>query len=779
MKTKFYFIILFTALSCLNVFGQEAFIISEDFDNPEHFNADQFCPDQWKSEGTYPLIRGLSTDYGLPPYSGSYILATTPSTLNTRDEVIYTPMMSLAQGTECKISFYYLAPGGTPAFVKNTGLMIKAGTDQTLATQTIEIKKIEGAEYKDWTKIEATFIPEKNENYCFSISLTTQLSQSGMVAFDDFSITGFSPKKEEDSFTPDSANVAIALKVPYTESFDNENDNYDGTTYVPAKWLSTGTIPFTTLSNTLLKARTGDYYLYTDYSETKRDECVYTPFFNLKAGQEYAINCYVHLDAENLTPNTNYTNSLHISVATQQDDSHKQVLLELNNYSNTEPWELQTVKFTPAISGAYCFAYNLYSDGPFSGFVALEDFSITLSGVDPAPEAKFGVNQLYNITTGEMQLYEKQDVQIINLSKYAKTYKWSVNDTENAIFSNDTISDPVVSFKKSGSYTIKLTTGNDTGEDESFKELNILIADNNQKNLGITPTSPFDTPLMKGSVPHYKTSELDFITGPNHYYKTVAERVEVPENINFKINTMNLVLTNLRYKSRNTGKNQSDGKVEVVFYGEKDGLPDETNEYGRYTSTFKELFGENGIGSIYGDPCDIIFPEGITVEGNFYITFIYDSDFDIEVEDVNIGRSFVGLAALEHESSVTTLYAKPSNVPTDSKATVDKWCKIDELDSKAAGYGLWYVLWIDSNDKTKDGIAINPLGEIVFDVLVSDDSILVSGTEAGETVVLYDINGKNICSIRANNHSVRIPRYQTDHGVYIVQTKKGSKKIVL
>ena len=688
--------------------------------------------------------------------------------------------MDLAGGVVCNMSFYYLAPGGRPPAVKNTGVVIKAGTGQNLESQTIDVAVVEGKEYAAWTKVEVNFVPETDGHYCFSLSLVTKLSQSGSVAFDDFSISGQSPGSAgTESLEPDPANDEVALKVPYNESFDNENNNYDGSTFVPAKWLTTGTMPFVTLNSTDLEARTGEYYLYSDYSPVERNECLYTPFFHLEAGQEYAIRCYVHLDGENFTDETNFTNSLCISVATRQDQTQKRELLMLDHYVNKKPWELQSVKFTPEASGAYCFVYNLYSDGPLSGFVAIEDFSITLSGVDPAPEANFGVNQLYDITSGEMLLYEGQTVEMIDLSKNAKTYQWSIVDNDKATISDDAIANPIINFPEEGKYTVKLVVGNLTGEDTVFKEINVVKAEYvAEEDYGITSTSPYDEPLMRGKVPTFNSTELDFISGPNCYYRTFAERVVIPQNETLKVSTLNLILSNLRYKPNNTGStSQYDCKFEVVLYGETDGELDETKEFGRYSSTMSRTFGTMGIGQSYGEPRDVVFDQPIEVTGTFYIAFIYDDAFDLVEDDVNVGCSFTSLAVLKHESMVTTLYAKPSVLPENAELIANQWTAIDRLDVDVKGCGLWYVMWIKG--KNSVDIAVDASGRVVFDVLVNDGNILVSGTEVGEQVAVYDIHGVEVASVVAQGQSVAIACTQMASGVYIVKTQHGIRKIIL
>ena len=760
--------------------GGEAFAVKESFDDPSHFTLSDTCPDGWQSVGTYPVTRALAEDYGIISHSGSYIFATTSSPVSPRDEMIFTPMYQLAAGNECKVSFYYMAPGGIPAAVKNTGLVIKAGNAQTADAQTIEVGSVEGAGYAEWTKFEFTFTPETDGEYCFSIGFVTKLSMSGTVAFDDFEITGAKPSAgggDEDEFYPDVNNEVDVEALPYKESFDNENNNYDGSTYLPHGWFTTGNMPFVTVSTTDLPARTGKFYAYTDYSTEKRNECLYTPFFMLEAGKEYEISSFVHLDKKNFTDETNSVNSLSIRVSIQQDNSCFRELKYLENYSNFDPWEEQKVTFVPEVSGAYCFSYCLTSDGPYSGFVAIEDFSITQVGVEQMPEANFGVSQLYDIATGELVAYPGQGVKLVDLSKNAKSYKYTLfADYGEAQLDDETAAEPVVTFLSSGIFTIKQEVTNSLGTSETFKEYSVTIYEGECPDYGITATGPNDKVKMRNEIPTFKLGENEYITGPNHYYRHFAERVPVADDVTAQIKTLNLILTNLHFKSKNTTSDeQYNAPLDIVFYGETDGKLDETKEFGRLSSTVSEIFGRTGIGASYGEPRDVVFETPIETVGTFYITFEFSDIFDLEVDDPNIGCSYMSLGSVRHESLQSSLYGKADMIPEETDLKLGEWYEVEQYSDRFDGMGLWYVLWITSADGTVT--AINNAGSVVFDVRVADDRIYVSGTEAGDDISIYDISGRMVRHAVASGNGASVSAEGMAAGIYVVKTDAGTKKI--
>lgn len=112
------------------------------------------------------------------------------------------------------------------------------------------------------------------------------------IPTEKINVTGISLAATKASIAPRSAEdverekapvVHDTAQMPYSQSFDNENGDYDGTSSLPEGWQSTGTMPFVTANMTALPAPTGEYYMITGESSAIRDERAYTPFFDMKA----------------------------------------------------------------------------------------------------------------------------------------------------------------------------------------------------------------------------------------------------------------------------------------------------------------------------------------------------------------------------------------------------------------------------------------------------------------------------------------------------------------
>ncbi|RRC99442.1 T9SS type A sorting domain-containing protein [Prevotella sp. OH937_COT-195] len=766
------------ALTCVVMFSVSAnagiFTIVENFDDQSHFTTSENLPDGWKSEGTYAFSRNTGTYFGIVARSGDYIFATPSSMMPTRNEVIYTPLKKIMAGKPCKISFYVYAPGGNPPAVRMNSFTVKAGKAQEMDAQTIEVLETPKRTFPDWTLLEGTFTPDDDAEYCFSISLASSLTSCGIVAIDDVEITGEEPSPIPDPDPdPDPANLAEAITPPYSQSFDNENNDYDGTTYVPAKWIAMGTNPFITANSNDLPAVTGTYYIVSPPSVTMRNDVLFTPYFSLKKDVECIITFYTHLSG-----NGEGKSTLDFLAGTGQTLDLQKSIYTLADHSNFG-WELNTVRFTPKKDGAYCFSFLITSPELSTGLVALEDFKVTTAEIEALPKPSFYVDALYDITESTVVLSENQSLKIYNLTENATSYEWTIEPATNEFVSNPVAKDAELKFTDSGSYTISLNAQNEYGEKKMSRELNIEIVEIPTLEKGLTKQGSGDATLARGKVPTLSTSEWDFITGPTHYYRNIAERFEVSEENEVNIKTLNLILTNLRYKpNENSYDDQYNGKFEVIVCGEKDGKIDESNVFGRYTSTMAKTFGTTGVPGNWGIMKGIVFAEPVKVKGNFYLVFSYPDNFDLDIDDINVGSSYLGLAALEYVSGATTLMVKPDSVPENSGATVGEWCTIDKLDNTQKGNGLWLTMWVDIEDGSlPTGVyAIDNKGNVVFDVCTANDGFIVSGVKDGEQITVFDVDGRKVASALSVGRSTFIPFNGT--GVYVVKSNEGTRKLV-
>jgi hypothetical protein len=292
-----------------------------------------------------------------------------------------------------------------------------------------------------------------------------------------------------------------------------------------------------------------------------------------------------------------------------------------------------------------------------------------------------------------------------------------------------------------------------------------------------------DALLERGLIPAFSANgneeyDYDFVTGYNRYYHKLAERFELPEGTKLNISVLTTWLAHYKNCAYTSGYD-SEKPFEVVLYGETDGKLDENKVFARISSTMKDMFGSSGIGSGAGEGRTIdfvnLYGDPIAVEGTFYVAFEFAPNMTITAYDPNIGRSYFATNAIKHATEKATLYVKPVAVPANSTVQPDgNWYPVDMLDNTKKGMGMYFILWV--NNMSGD-VAINARGEAVFALRVDGNNLVVSGTQAGETVRVFDVNGMLVASATASDNSTIIP-VDGLGGVYIVNTLAGTSKFV-
>ncbi len=720
----------------------ESFEIYENFDDDSHFTEGTVVPDGWSSIGSSPAARMEAGMYmtGYNSHSGTYVLHSSDNISVVRDEVIFTPMMELAKGKDAVLSFYVYAPGGSPAAFYSY-IEVKAGTAQSMDAQTISLGAT-NEPMSSWTELAFLFTPATDGEYCFSIALkqsTELVRDHGIVGIDDVTITGFKPNgggddgndDNDDELVPNPDNYVNAKAVPYFNTFDNYDNDYDGESYLPSGWYSSGTYPFFTANINGLDAVTGTYYLVTTESDfDNRDEILYTPLLRLSNEHEYVISYYLYMPG-NSGGGVLRATDLTVTVGTEQNiDYHPVVKHAIKDQSISE-WTYQEFTFKPELSGAYCFAFSLSSDVNYSGMVGIEDFKITAPGLVENPIAEFAIGGNFNVIDSRMVVYKDQYIDLTNLSEHGEEYLWEITSPTGSV-QQLTDENPSVLFDESGEYNIELTVSNSAGTRSTSHKVEVEYIDYNNQDYTIMTLNPNqDEMLERGSIPAFSANgvedyDYDFVTGYNRYYKKYAERFEIPSSVKMEISVINTWLAHYRNRVYTTGSD-SDKPFEVVFYGETNGQLDEDKVFARISMTLKDAFGTTGTGSGAGEGRSInlvdFYGKPVEVEGTFYVAFEYADDMTIMADDPNLGRSYIALNTIKHATKNATLYVKPTSVPANSDVEADgNWYPVDMLDNTMSGVGAYIILWVaneiegggDGGDDDDDNPELNPSVEITM-----------------------------------------------------------------
>lgn len=588
---------------------------------------------------------------------------------------------------------------------------------------------------------------------------------------------------EEIFMEPNPENYSSAYELPYFNTFDNYDNDYDGTTVVPAGWKSVGSSPFFTANINGVSAVTGSYYIVADESaDDERDDRLYTPLFRMVAGKEYTVSYYLYMPG-NSDGGILRATDLRVTVGTEQDIDFQPITVQLIEDKSIGQFTKQEFKFTPEESGAYCFAFSLNTDVNYSGIVAIEDFNITAPGLIPYPIANFGFGGIYEIFYSNMLTYPNTPVVIKNLSADADSYAWTVSCPDGTQLTS-TEENPEFIFNQTGNYNIALEVKNTRGTRSTNKNIPVQYISENYDGSLTTWNPNHDAMYERGLLPSFadlytEDYDYDFVAGYNRFYRKMAERFEMPDNVSLEISTLNVWLAHYKNRAFTSGYD-SEKPFSIVFYGETNGRIDTTKVFGRLDTTLKDVFGNSGIGGSAGEARDVNFEKllgtSVKTQGTFYLAFEFADDMTVTTTDPNLGRSYLGMNTIEHASGEATLYAMPTSVPHYSPIKADgNWYRIDEIDPSKKALGNYFILWAKG---AYSGVAINSMGKVVFATRVEGDNLYVSGTIAGETIAVYNINGQLVTTAVAQEASTIVELGGLNKGVYVVKALAGTSKFV-
>ncbi|MCM1036992.1 MAG: hypothetical protein NC406_06685 [Bacteroides sp.] len=761
----------------------EAFELEYDFDTDADFPGGANLPEGWAQQGTPGLLRASAAGRGITNHSGDYVLITKGDA--RFDEVLYTPMLSLVGGKPCTLEFYFIAPGNNAAY--NVHMLVRAGKGQTEAEQTIAIKEEPAVQVPAWTKYVYSFTPEADGDYCFSIALKPYMAgletNCGLAAFDSFIISGTRYGEQEEFPEPDlepsDDNLAECHELPLSENFSNP-EHYDGSSMLPAGWRSTGGVTWVTANVDGLEAVSGTYYMIADHNtEAERDDKAYTPFVNLTAGTEYSVSYSLYIQGNDWNADEAlYLPTLTFTVGTEQDAAFHAPLARTSE--RTASWVKCEHKFTPKVSGAYCFGFML--TGPVnSGWVCVDDVCITAPGLVARVEPAFSTLSLHSdFVSGSTHLYEGQPLQMVNCSEHAESYRWTIDGGASPDESTD--ENPAFDIPAPGKYTITLEATNSRGTRKTSRSIDIIMSDKTTR--ADQPLSVYndtrDEMLQRGRVPVLAGDDPeDYVTGYTHYYFDLAQRYDLPAGMTLKAKQLTLWVAERKY--RNVTSFLDDQRIKpmtVAIYGSKpDGTIDESRKLGEKVSTIGELMGSGGLGGTTSDPRAIEFDSPIEVSGTIYVAMHYDRSMEVVPRDATLGRSYIATTAVRHAHRRSTLYVKPIDTPALSSAKVGEWCPVDAIDMRQKGLGAYWSLWLSSYDPA--GIESAAVDGGDFTAVFEGDNLYVGGTLPGDAIAVYTLGGACVARGTALDGSttvVAVPALAP--GMYIVRGGAGSAKAI-
>ena len=744
---------------------------SENFDTTE----EEYIPAGWEVAGEYTFAVYPTLDwYGTQAQSGLNALVSGYPQTGNRADVAFSPMFEMKAGVKYTMTVWVMTTNGSQNG-RNPGYKITAGNAQTVEAQTVELAAEEGL--CDWKEVTVKFTPETDGQYCFGLWCNSVLASAGDVFFDTFSVAE-SGSGEEPSWK---------AEIPYVETYDDAT-HYSGQEYLPMGWASTGETPWITAAIKDKPAVSGEYYMLTQPSALPgRQDIAYSPMLDMKGGQTYTVSMYLYMPGSgNVNPSFKLT-----AGNAQESDAQTTVLEEIINTPVTD-WMKIEKDFTPAEDGKYCFAMYACSAEAGDGNIAIDNFSVIEKDDVLPPTALFYVgNTLNSIFNGSPFVFKDQKVKLVNLSTDADSYKWTADN--GAVISDDQAAEPEILFPASGTYTITLQATNEGGTTESTQvfrtEVYDLDADTDD---AFTTTSESTDKIFQqsdlpafdenGNVKEADTYEIyyDYAVGVNPYYRSIAERFEMPSDVTLDISSLSIFTSMYNLFINDIGEgsiNDKEKTYTVVIYPDKDGKPDTEHPLGSKTEKLINTFGDSG----YYQPVrqSISFDEPINVSGTFYVAFEFDElDLYDETQERNY-RTWIGFDTRKHANKQTTFYVKPEKALPGSDYVVDgNWCRADEFSSELTGYSFSVMPWVKFHQKIADAIGTTTTGNMEIEISADGENYRVSGLSDGESVRVYSVSGVQVFNGKARGGEVVIPASGWSNGIYVINAGNESVKIL-
>ena len=730
---------------------------SENFDTTE----EEYIPAGWEVAGEYTFAVYPTLDwYGTQAQSGSNALVSGYPQGSNRADVAFSPMFKMKGGVEYTMTVWVKMMNAAQNG-RNPGYKITAGLAQVADAQIYELAAEEGD--CDWKEVTVKFTPETDGQYCFGLWCNSVLASAGDVFFDTFSVAE-SGSGEEPSWK---------AEIPYVETYDDAT-HYSGQEYLPMGWASTGETPWITAAIKDKPAVSGEYYMLTQPSALPgRQDIAYSPMLDMKGGQTYTVSMYLYMPGSgNVNPSFKLT-----AGNAQESDAQTTVLEEIINTPVTD-WMKIEKDFTPAEAG--------------DGNIAIDNFSVIEKDDVLPPTALFYVgNTLNSIFNGSPFVFKDQKVKLVNLSTDADSYKWTADN--GAVISDDQAAEPEILFPASGTYTITLQATNEGGTTESTQvfrtEVYDLDADTDD---AFTTTSESTDKIFQqsdlpafdenGNVKEADTYEIyyDYAVGVNPYYRSIAERFEMPSDVTLDISSLSILTSMYNLFINDIGEgsiNDKEKTYTVVIYPDKDGKPDTEHPLGSKTEKLINTFGDSG----YYQPVrqSISFDEPINVSGTFYVAFEFDElDLYDETQERNY-RTWIGFDTRKHANKQTTFYVKPEKALPGSDYVVDgNWCRADEFSSELTGYSFSVMPWVKFHQKIADAIGTTTTGNMEIEISADGENYRVSGLSDGESVRVYSVSGVQVFNGKARGGEVVIPASGWSNGIYVINAGNESVKIL-
>lgn len=555
------------------------------------------------------------------------------------------------------------------------------------------------------------------------------------------------------------AGTDTVCQVPYAENFNdaskvlnpNSTCDYKGWTIFGANG---NTKRFKVRVNSTLKPAGDGSYLVNNTVYGARNDWAISPAISMKGGKQYTVSCKILA--------TGGSNSLKESIKITAgldttETAQSTVILDLPS-ANYKEWTTVSGEFTPTADGNYYIGFNNYT--PQRGYiVAIDDISVTTAESNEAV-ASFTIPSDGIFTDKkEMILYPDNALTFTNNSQNATSYMWTTG-------ANPGTSDeknPTVNFPASGLYTITLKASNESSESSASEELAVKLIDAEYSG-DVTTVGSKDE--VNAEALKFSTASMNtnYKVGFNKYYNKFAEKFVLPENAEAVVSGFKF---NINTYATGYLMTQKDYAVNVKIVGDKDGLPDETKEFGKVSTTEIGLFGN---ASVSNSTLNVKLTSPISVAGTFHVVFDIDSSLENDL------TNYLSFSSFYHASENTTfsVYVKKGVL----SGVEEGWNNVFNItkndEDKKLGWNVGAVMtlkpYVNSGiqDAKNEDVAVK----------VADGVIKINGISDATDIAIYNILGAKLYQTTATD-SLTVDASNFADSICIVKVGNKSFKVLV
>ena len=554
---------------------------------------------------------------------------------------------------------------------------------------------------------------------------------------------------------------AVTSEDVFLETFDNGQGEWQ---IIDASTTAGFNMQFGALS--ALTAISGSKYLISGYdSSAARDAWAISPGVSLTGATTYYVSGYVY------TPGYNGVLDSITFTAGTDNTAEGQTTVLLQRNEAVEGWVLVSVPFTPSADGLYFFGIHHCTQELDVNAIAVDNFRISLEApVASKPTVNnvslFGGTWNYEGPSTVNLFADNDTILAVSDVLFADSYLWSCDGgvTPHA----DSLFYAKFGFTTAGAYNVSLKASNAQGDTTAVIPFTVNFPAEGQDGALWANKAPSE--VLEGD---FTFTDGTNIMGLNSAYASFCESYYLPEGVYAGVDSVVLSVEKYYLQAENASK-----RFVVRLLGvDENGYPLDTWEFGRFESTFANVFGAS-----ISSPTDVVvkFPKTVGVKGSFFVAVDLATDDTIDLTD---GRDYLAFNFVYRGSASYATATSYINYPSNGWISFYEY--IEALTSGSYGYAtsLGFIPSVKMGYVAGTVEEPNAIKHITADNQLSvypnpvKDVLYINDLNDNSTITIADVTGKQVAAYSASTGKNGVSVSGLSTGLYIV-TVKGMTAVV-